>query len=103
MVELPGLAVVGSSCGLRWLKAVGSSHGLAVDPFDDQFVRQTAPAFVKVPLLSQEGPTRRLLPGAAAPWSPAFDPVLKFPAVARFVFVVKKALAAALSRECRSH
>ena len=38
-----------------------------------------------VPLLSQEGPTCRLLPGAAAPWSPALDPVSKFPAAARFV------------------
>ena len=28
-----------------------------------------------VPLLSQEGPTCRLFPGAAAPWSPALDPV----------------------------
>ena len=47
---------------------------------------QTAPD-LRVPLLSREGPTRCLLPGAAAPWSPALDPVSKFPAVARFVFV----------------
>ena len=29
----------------------------------------------EVPLLSREGLTRRLLAGAAAPWSPALDPV----------------------------
>ena len=40
---------------------------------------------VGVPLLSQERPTCRLLPGAAAPWSPALDPVLKFPTAAGFV------------------
>ena len=74
MVELPDLAMVGSSCGLRGLKAVGSSHGLAVDPFDVQTVE-------RVPLLSQEGLTCRLLPGAAAPWSPALGPVSKFPAL----------------------
>ena len=34
--------------------------------------------------MSQERPTCRLLPGAAAP-NPALDPALKFPAVARFV------------------
>ena len=53
----------------------------------------------EVPLLSREGPTRRLLPGAAAPWSPALDPVSKFPVasarfvlkfLARFVFVLEK-------------
>ena len=38
-----------------------------------------APEF-EVPLLSQEGPTRRLLPGAAAPY-PALDQISKFPAV----------------------
>ena len=31
----------------------------------------------EVPLLSQEGLTCRLLPGAAAPWSPALYPVLE--------------------------
>ena len=39
----------------------------------------------EVPLLSREGLTRRLLAGAAAPWSPALNPVSKFPAVARFL------------------
>ena len=53
---------------------------------------------VGVPLLSQERPTCRLLPGAAAP-NPALDQASKFPAAARFVlkfpastsFVVKTA------------
>ena len=39
----------------------------------------------EVPLLSREGLPRRLLAGAAAPWSPALNPVSKFPAIARFV------------------
>ena len=33
------------------------------------------PGFVVVPLLSGGGPPRRLLAGAAAPWSPALGPV----------------------------
>ena len=61
---------------------VDSSHGRA----EDLVFRRAVPFFVfEVPLLSQEGLTCRLLPGAAAPWSPALDPVSKFPAVARFV------------------
>ena len=43
---------------------------------------------VVVPLLSREGLTRRLLPGAAAPWSPALGPVpinLSTPATDCFV------------------
>ena len=69
-------------------------------------VRQAAPE-VDVPLLSQEGLTRRLLPGATAPY-PALDQMSKFPAVsprfvskflaapARFVFVVVWSAAADL-------
>ena len=40
---------------------------------------------IGVPLLSRERPTRRLLAGAAAPWSPALDPVLKSAEARRFV------------------
>ena len=39
---------------------------------------------VRVPLLSQEGPTCRLLPGATAPY-PALDPGTEYLAAARFV------------------
>ena len=35
---------------------------------------ESAAAQCVVPLLSREGLTRRLLAGAAAPWSPALDP-----------------------------
>ena len=50
---------------------------------DDQLsFRQMAPVWFVVPLLSREGLTRRLLAGAAAPWSPALDPVSKFPDLA---------------------
>ena len=71
---------------------VGSSHDREVR-FDRLALRKlvldvkssSALASFGVPLLSQEGPTCRLLPGAAAPWSPALDPVSKFPADARFV------------------
>ena len=53
---------------------------------DDQLsVRQMAPVWFVVPLLSREGLTRRLLAGAAAPWSPALDPVLKSAEAPRFV------------------
>ena len=41
-----------------------------------------------VPLLSQEGLTCRLLPGAAAPWSPALNPVSLSSAPARNRIVV---------------
>ena len=46
---------------------------------------------VGVPLLSQEGPTCRLLPGAAAP-NPALGLALKFPTAAGFVVVKTVAL-----------
>ena len=66
--------MVGSSCGQALLSDDESSH----DHVGDQ-VWLTAPVEVPdvvVPLLSREGLTRRLLPGAAAPWSPALGPVL---------------------------
>ena len=80
--------------GLSTRLAAGSSCG----PVDDQPLvgKLTAPHLkvvlstvtlvgVGVPLLSQEGPTCRLLPGATAPY-PALDQELtKFSAVARMV------------------
>ena len=97
--------------GCRKLKVVSrSSHGPTSELVDDSSrghvedrVRQEAPKKVEVvvvqfevPLLSREGPTRRLLAGAAAPWSPALDPVF-VPAVTTdcFDFVEKAAQAAA--------
>ena len=69
----------GSSCGRTMLLAgSGSSRGRVDDPF---VFRQMAPDWkvglvevpeIVVPLLSQEGLTCRLLPGATAPY-PALD------------------------------
>ena len=56
------------------VKAGGSSHGQG----DDQqlvVAIETAPLVLRVPLLSQEGLTCRLLSGATAP-CPALDQVL---------------------------
>ena len=73
----------------RRLRGDGSSRDRVVlvdGPALGKLVRGSKPIpSFEVPLLSREGLTRRLLPGAAAPWSPALDPVSKFPAVARFV------------------
>ena len=61
----------------RRLRGDGSSRDrvVLVDwPALGKLVRgsKTIPSF-EVPLLSREGLTRRLLPGAAAPWSPTFE------------------------------
>ena len=64
-----------------------SSHGHEGDWFE---VLQAAPASNWVPLLSPEGLTGRLLPGATAPWSPALNPVSKFPAAGRSCFDFEK-------------
>ena len=76
----------------RRLRGDGSSRDrvVLVDwPALGKLVRgsKTIPSF-EVPLLSREGLTRRLLAGAAAPWSPALNPVSQF--VVRFVFVLEK-------------
>ena len=63
------LVVVWHMYDLKSQLVDGSSRG----PANDQLVRQMAPAF-GVPLLSQEGRTCCLLPGAAAPY-PALDQV----------------------------
>ena len=82
------------TCGLRQQLVVDSNRGLVDDPL---VLLQTAldwtVGLVEVPgvvvlLLSREELTRRLLAGAAAPWSPALNPVSKF--VVRFVFVLEK-------------
>ena len=66
------LVVVGSSCGPLVVAPAIRSCGHEV--CDDQVRQQPAkvevrqqPEVVDVPLLSQEGPTCRLLPGATAP------------------------------------
>ena len=77
VVRLP--VVAGSRCGL--LVLAGEQCGCGHVELDDQFGRQTAPTCSGVPLLSQEGPTCRLLPGATAPY-PALDLALTFLAAA---------------------
>ena len=65
-----------------------SSHGHEGDQLE---VLQAAPASNWVPLLSPEGLTGRLLPGATAPY-PALDQAMKFPAESqRFVSKVPAA------------
>ena len=59
-----------SSCGLTDVSSDGSSHGPA-----DDFGSLAVTPVVGVPLLSQEGLTCRLLPGATAP-CPALDQAL---------------------------
>ena len=90
---------VGSSCGRPIPAAeLSRSHDRLVDPA----FWQTSPADLRVPLLSQEGPTCRLLPGAAAPWSPALDPVLaKFSAPAMNYYCYCFGLCVCLS-DCRT-
>ena len=58
------MAVWRSSCGLTNALSGGSNHGPAGDQVGSLAVAPT----VEVPLLSQEGLTRCLLPGATAPY-----------------------------------
>ena len=103
------LVVVGSTYGLPTDLAFCSNRDREVR-FDRLALRKlvldlkssSALASFGVPLLSQEGPTCRLLPGAAAPWSPALDPVSKFPADARFVFVVVEGKAVTVGHRLRT-
>ena len=72
------------SCDRRLLLAAESSHGRVVRDWLE--VRQVAPV-LRVPLLSQEGPTCRLLPGATAPF-PALDQELTLTVAPADVFVL---------------
>ena len=67
------------------LTAVVCSHGQVDEVVDPLVVRQPAPEF-GVPLLSQEGRTRCLLPGATAPYPVLDQAMMMFPAeLPRFV------------------